>query len=129
MVDKSFYKAAADEVAGGVVDDALWVKVAADMPGAEKVTHQAKYIQLRAAEMAMATRLGGAVLFWRYWGPQSFWQWLLLAVSVWPLTIVGLAAYIPVRRGYWKVTLAIVACGSAIAFGVVLLLQFNIQRM
>lgn len=52
MVDKSFYQAASDEVAGGKVDAALWVKINADMPEASDLTKQAKYIQLRAEEIA-----------------------------------------------------------------------------
>jgi len=52
MVDKSFYQAASDEVAGGKVDAALWVKINADMPEASDLTKQAKYIQHRAEEIA-----------------------------------------------------------------------------
>jgi len=53
MTDKSFYKVAADEVTAGHLDEALWIKVCADMPGAGRLSQQAKYIQLRAQELAV----------------------------------------------------------------------------
>jgi hypothetical protein len=55
MTDKAFYQTAASEVAGGQLDQALWIKVGAEMPGADNVARQAKYIQLRARELARAT--------------------------------------------------------------------------
>jgi hypothetical protein len=52
MTDKSFYQAAAAEVAGGQLDPALWIKVGSEMPTADSIARQARYIQLRAREMA-----------------------------------------------------------------------------
>ena len=73
MVDKFHYQAAAKEVAGGYIDQALWTKVNADMPGATKVHHQAKYIQLRAREMDFATKASVVSRFI----PNTWWQWIL----------------------------------------------------
>ena len=53
MTDKSFYQAAAAEVSMRRVDDALWIKVCADMPQGDNASRQAKYIQLRAEELAV----------------------------------------------------------------------------
>jgi len=55
VVDKVHYQAAAAEVADGNIDQALWIKVNADMPEAAGVAKQAKYIQLRAEEIARST--------------------------------------------------------------------------
>lgn len=52
MPSKLFYQRAVDEVSNGTIDQALWIKVVADMPSADKVTQQAKYIQLRAKELS-----------------------------------------------------------------------------
>ncbi len=56
MTDKAFYQAAAAEVADGVLDRALWIKVNAELPGASDVVQQAKYVQFRAEELARAAR-------------------------------------------------------------------------
>jgi len=53
MTNKLFYQIAADEVARGNIDQALWIKVVADMPVATRIQQQAKYIQLRAGELAI----------------------------------------------------------------------------
>lgn len=60
MTHKAFYQAAADEVAEGRVDKALWIKVCADCPGDESKMQQAKYIALRAREMAQESGLSHA---------------------------------------------------------------------
>ena len=68
MTDKTFYQAAAAEVADGVIDSALWIKVGAEMPGADNVARQAKYIQLRVADSTTkCTTVEGSAknLFWR----------------------------------------------------------------
>ncbi|WP_147281783.1 hypothetical protein [Dyella solisilvae] len=65
MTDKTFYQAAAAEVAGGYVDLDLWAKVNAKDPNAAKIERQAKYIQLRAQEMAWASHRVAASLFRR----------------------------------------------------------------
>lgn len=52
MTHKSFYQAAAAEVSMGRVDGPLWIKVCADMPQGDNASRQAKYIQLRAEELA-----------------------------------------------------------------------------
>ena len=56
MTDKAYYQAAAAEVADGVIDDALWIKVNAELPGTSDNVRRAKYIQLRAEELAHAAR-------------------------------------------------------------------------
>lgn len=53
MTNKAFYQLAADEVAKGNIDQALWIKVVADMSTATKIQQQAMYIQLRAGELAV----------------------------------------------------------------------------
>lgn len=53
MVDKVYYQHAAAEVADGIIDAALWTKVAADLAGRDVVVLHGKYIQLRAQEIAM----------------------------------------------------------------------------
>ncbi len=53
MTHKSFYQAAAAEVSAGHIDNALWIKVCADMPQGDNASRQAKYIQLRAEELAV----------------------------------------------------------------------------
>lgn len=77
MVDKVHYQAAAAEVEAGHIDQALWIKVAVDMPVADNVTRQAKYIQLRAREMALAAKESVATRFI----PQRWWQWILFVGS------------------------------------------------
>jgi hypothetical protein len=64
MTNKLFYQLAADEVAQSNIDQGLWIKVVADMPTASKIQQQAKYIQLRAGELAVqsaVTRVAGTV--------------------------------------------------------------------
>lgn len=56
MTDKSFYQAAAAEVAAGQLDSALWIKVNAEMPEAAIVARHAKYIQLRAQELSLESK-------------------------------------------------------------------------
>jgi hypothetical protein len=65
MAGKRFYQAAADEISAGSIDQALWVKVGADMPQAEAVARQAKYIQLRAQELSAETKKNTAAALWR----------------------------------------------------------------
>ena len=60
MTDKRFYQDAADEVASGILDQSLWIKACAEMPDASHVAQQAKYIQLRAIELAIASAKGRA---------------------------------------------------------------------
>jgi hypothetical protein len=52
MTHKSFYQAAVAEVAAGHLDSALWIKINAEMPSADNAARQAKYIALRAQEIA-----------------------------------------------------------------------------
>lgn len=56
VTDKAYYQAAAAEVADGVIDRALWIKVNAELPGTSDAVRQAKYIQLRAEELAHTAR-------------------------------------------------------------------------
>lgn len=77
MTDKTYYQAAANEVAHGCIDAALWTKVNADMPGATDVVRQAKYIQLRAREMAAESHVHGIARR----APRTWWQWILYAVA------------------------------------------------
>ena len=60
MTDKKFYQDAADEVASGILDQSLWIKACAEMPDASHVAQQAKYIQLRAIELAIVSAKGRA---------------------------------------------------------------------
>ena len=75
MTDKAFYQAAAAEVANGVMDHALWIKVNAELPSANHIVQQAKYIQLRAKELAHAARSRSISRFY----PRTGWQWILYA--------------------------------------------------
>lgn len=88
MTHKSFYEAAAAEVATGHLDNALWIKVNAELPDAADNVRQAKYIALRAQEMATAN--AGAAL--RSWIPRTFWQWMRVVGVVVILYLVWLAA-------------------------------------
>jgi hypothetical protein len=65
MTSKVFYQSAAEEVAAGALDNALWTKVSADMPSADAMTQQAKYIQLRAQELALSAKKNAALSIWR----------------------------------------------------------------
>lgn len=64
MVNKSFYQLAANEVAQGRIDQALWVKVVADSPSSGRLTQQSKYIQLRAQELSIQSASVKAVSLW-----------------------------------------------------------------
>lgn len=72
MTHKAFYEAAAAEVAQGHLDNALWIKVNAELPAAADNVRQAKYIALRAQELATANA-GAAV---RRWLPRSAVGWV-----------------------------------------------------
>lgn len=90
MTHKSYYEAAAAEVAAGRLDNALWIKVNAEMPDADNSVRQAKYIALRAQELATAN--AGTML--RKWtsvfhGRRWYW-WLGLLVAIYLL--MGLVA-------------------------------------
>lgn len=74
MTHKSFYEAAVTEVAAGHLDSALWIKVSAEMPGADNSARQARYIALRAQELATANA-GNAV---RRWMPRTKGQWVVV---------------------------------------------------
>lgn len=76
MTNKTFYQAAANEVASGHLDAALWIKVCAEMPEAETKTQQAKYIALRANEMATLVTTHNA----RNWVSYLFFYWVLYFV-------------------------------------------------
>lgn len=90
MTDKTYYQAAAAEVAQGCIDKALWIKVSADLPAAEPRVKQAKYIQLRAQELAAESVGHRALGFvrriprWVRWPAYAGLAWcaLLLVVAV-----------------------------------------------
>ena len=65
MTHKSFYEAAAAEVAAGHLDSALWIKVNAELPDADDNVRQAKYIALRAQEMAGETTKRRMMNLWQ----------------------------------------------------------------
>ena len=79
MTDKAFYQAAAAEVANGQLDDALWIKVNAELPEATDVVKQAKYIQLRAQEVSGAAKKNAVVGWWRR---RALWQKALMVLFV-----------------------------------------------
>jgi hypothetical protein len=85
MTDKAFYQAAAAEVAGGQIDQALWIKVTADLAGSDNLTRQAKYIQLRAQELAIGAakeKVVGAGKSARRLGKKVV-KWGLIVAAVW----------------------------------------------
>jgi len=51
-IDKLFYQQAAQELAQGRLDQALWIKVRAENPHSDDPAVQAHYVQARAAELA-----------------------------------------------------------------------------
>lgn len=53
MTNKMFYLEAANEVERNEIDQALWIKVTAEMPDAQAAQRNAKYIQLRAQELSV----------------------------------------------------------------------------
>lgn len=57
MTDQFFYHAAAKEVDAVIVDPALWTKVTVDMHGAGVQEQQARYVQLRALELSVASKV------------------------------------------------------------------------
>ena len=80
MTNKVFYQAAAAEVADGALDEALWTKVTVELVGADPVARQAKYIQLRAQEMALETKKNAALNIWRR---IPWWvKWPAIAIAV-----------------------------------------------
>lgn len=86
MTDKTYYHAAAAEVAGGHLDEALWIKVNAELPQATDVVKQAKYIQLRAQEMGGEAKKNAVVGWWRR---RPLWQKSLIVLfAVWVLAIL-----------------------------------------
>lgn len=52
MTNKTYYQAVMLEVSKGQFDQALWIKVNANMAGADEGERQARYIQLRARELS-----------------------------------------------------------------------------
>ena len=52
-IDKFFYQQAAQELAVGRLDQALWLKVRADNPYSDEPAAQALYVRARAAELAL----------------------------------------------------------------------------
>ncbi|MDE2155542.1 MAG: hypothetical protein KGJ32_06555 [Xanthomonadaceae bacterium] len=98
MTDKTYYQAAATEVAGGQLDVALWTKVNADMPEATDLARQAKYIQLRAREMAHVFETTTAIV----WSKKLLW-WLILSICA--LIAFGFVADVIdqiYHRGFWR---------------------------
>lgn len=85
MTHKSFYEAAAAEVAVGHVDTALWIKACAEMPGADDSARRAKYVALRAQELA-TERANAVARGWldRFRGRRWYW-WAALIISVYLL--------------------------------------------
>jgi hypothetical protein len=76
VTNKVFYQAAAAEVASGAIDGALWIKVNAELPEADDRARQAKYIALRAEEMAGDSTKQRVLR----WFPHSFWGWTVYLV-------------------------------------------------
>lgn len=50
-MSKAFYKAASDELAGGVRDEALWLRATTEMDGHSDVLQCAHYLRYRAREL------------------------------------------------------------------------------
>lgn len=90
MTDKTFYQAAADEVASGHLDDALWIKVCAEMPEAAPKAQQAKYIALRAQEIGTdyARRRFSA------WMPHTMGGWFAYFLT---LAVIAFVAAVPAK--------------------------------
>lgn len=116
MTDKSFYQAAASEVSQGQIDQALWLKVNAEFPGATAIVRQAKYIQLRAQELAREARSSSISSI----TPRSGKQWMLYGVGTF-LAAALLGALTESGGVFW---LAIVI---AVIVGVVLRKKFGNQ--
>lgn len=94
MTDKAFYQAAAAEVASGNLDSALWIKTCAEMPGTDDLTRQAKYIQLRAKEMAGSSAKFRAASLAPHTGGQWTLYLFLLACITFPLFIISGATFL-----------------------------------
>jgi hypothetical protein len=77
VTNKKFYKIAADEFVSGAVDHALWTKVEADLPGLNAEIRNAKYIQLRAQELAIENIKRSAMRF----VPKTGAQWCSYLVA------------------------------------------------
>lgn len=75
MTNKVFYQAAAAEVVAGHLDEALWIKVNAELPSADDKVRQAKYVALRAEEMAVESAKRRVLR----WMPRSVVGWLAYA--------------------------------------------------
>jgi len=88
MTHKSYYEAAAAEVTAGHLDSALWIKVNADMPNADNGARQAKYIALRAQELA-AENTEQSI---RRWIPRSRIAQLLATVVIAVVVSAGLGS-------------------------------------
>lgn len=84
MTHKTFYQLAAAEVAAGRLDDALWIKVNAELPNSDDKTRQAKYITMRAKEMAA----DNAKHRLARWVPQSVAGWLVCLVVAFAIFMV-----------------------------------------
>ena len=84
VTHKSFYEAATAEVAAGRLDNALWIKVNAELPGADNSVRQAKYIALRAQELAVEA----AAYKMRRWVPHSFWSWVAYLAAAFVVAVI-----------------------------------------
>lgn len=85
MTHKTFYQLAAAEVAAGHVDDALWIKVNVELPNADDKARQAKYITLRAEEMAVES----AKHRMRYWAPHSVGTWIAYLIVTFVVAVIA----------------------------------------
>lgn len=115
VTHKSFYEAAAAEVASGRLDSALWIKVNAELPGADNSARQAKYIALRAQEMA--TESAGTTV--RRWMPRTWWQWGLYLLVVFVganLIAMFVAMMSPQSNTPYVLVWVFIAAGIALPF-------------
>jgi len=85
MTHKTFYQLAAAEVAAGHVDDALWIKVNAELPNADDKARQAQYITLRAEEMAVES----AKYRVRHWAPHSVGTWIVYLIVTFVVAVIA----------------------------------------
>lgn len=85
MTHKTFYQLAAAEVAAGHIDDALWIKVNAELADADDKARQAKYIILRAEEMAVES----AKSRMRHWVPHSVGTWIAYLIVAFVVAVVA----------------------------------------
>lgn len=94
MTSKVFYQAAAAEVAAGHLDEALWIKVNAEIPSADDKVRQAKYVALRAEEMAVESAKHRVKDVWR----RTPWWVKLLCTAL--AAYLALGAFVALTSPY-----------------------------